>query len=618
MLPFFKDFAERRVFRYLIGYFAAGWAILGIVDQLADNSILPPFSYQAAFAFLACGLPGAIIVSWFHGKRGRQQVSRLEAVLLGVVAVFALTTTGFVVRSRMAGPGGAKGLALAPEEDPSRLAVLYFEARGGGDAEFLAAGLTEALINELSGVNGLHVVSRNGSQLFRSVAVPADSVSRALRVGTIVTGTVALAGDRVRLEVGLTNGATQKQFAFTRLERGRAEIFALQDQLAYTVSVFLRKAIGVELGGLKLRKATESVQAWELVQQAGHSAANADLLVRNNDLPAASRTLVEADSLLALAETVDKSWIEPVIRRGWLAYRQSRLGGMDRDLYVKWIGHGLQHANRALQRDSLSAAARELQATLIYWKYLLNLAGSPEETSRTRDEAEAGFRAAIAADSSRAFALTSLSHLLINRGEFAEAKVKALLAYHADPFLDNADVTLWRIFLAAWNLQDGVEARRYCQESAHRFPSFFRVPQCQLMSYALPGEPPDITKALKLVTEFADLSPPQARELNLKRGYAYLALALARAGQADSARAILQKSRAAPDIDPLREVAQIESIAHTWIGDKEVAVRDLADYFAANPGTLDAYRDQARTGQLPWFHQQLLEEPRFRSLVGLR
>jgi TolB-like protein len=615
----FSDLAERRIFRFVVAYGAGAWAVLELMDQLTNNGVLPQYIYRATLAFALCGLPGALVVSWFHGAKGRQEVPRIEKWLLSIVAIFAIVTTGLVIR-RGAGssnPRGAGG-GLEPFEDPSRIAVLYFEPRGGGDTEFLASGLTEALIDELGGVQGLHVVSRNGSQLFRGITASIDSIGRTLQAGTIVSGTVAQAGERVRVDITLASAATGKQYASTRLERGRSEIFELQDQLADTVSVFLRKAVGVELGELRLRRGTGSVEAWEKVQQSDQAAAGSAVMASSGDLAGAARSLATADSLLAVAESLDRSWLEPLVRRGWLAYQQSRLGGMDRDHYDTWIGRGMVFADSAIRLDSTYASAVELRATLEYWTYILNLAASPEQGEELLRSAEAGFREAIALDPERASALTSLSHLLLNKGEVAEAKLNALRAYESDPFLENANLTIWRIFLASWNLEDVVEARRYCLEGVRRFPHDYRFSQCQLMLYSLPGVDPDISRAWALVDTFAQQSPAQVTKVNRRRGYMYVAMALARSGARDSARSVMLAGRAGTDIDPLHEVALLESIARTANGDVDEAVRQLSVYFAANPGTMEAYRTQGGSGELPWYHQALLNEPRFRSLVGLR
>lgn len=614
----FGTILERRIFRFVIAYGAAGWAVLEVVDQLGDNDIIPGFIYRAVLSLFICGLPGAFIVSWFHGAKGRQEVPRIEKALLGIVAVFALGITAMVVRADLAG-GSAATRELAPIEDPRRVAVLYFEPRGGGDAEFLAAGLTEALIDQLGTVDALHVVSRNGSQLFRGIAAAPDSVGRTLQAGTLVAGTVSQAGDRVRIDVEVTSAVDGRQYASTRLERPRTEIFDLQDQLADTVSVFLRRAIGAELGERTLRVETRSTEAWSLVQQAEQAAHGATLLAQSHDVAGAARAIARADSLFAAAERADPQWAEPIVRRGWLAYRQSRQAGMERGRIVDELATARAHADRALALAPDHAGAFELRATADYWKLILNLAGSSDEAHDLLHSAEADFRAAIAASPvSPASAQNSLSHLLLNRGETAEAKLNALQAYTADPFLENVHLTLWRIFTASWSLQDAIEARRYCDEGARRFPEQHWFKQCQLMLMALPDQPIDIARGWTLVDEFAATSPPQVRDVNRARGLMYLSMALARASLPDSARSVAERGRVGANVDPLRETAWLESITRVWLGDSDEAARLLSLHFAANPGLAERYRDQAAQGDLPWYHRELAEMPRFRSLVGLR
>jgi TolB-like protein len=612
-----SDMVERRVFRFVIAYGAGGWAVLEVVDQLVNNDVVPLLVYRAVLALFLCGLPGALILSWYHGAKGRQEVSPLERVLLAIVAVFALGTTGLVVRNGLAASSPATD--VPPTEDPRRVAVLYFEPRGGGDAEFLAAGLTEALIDNLATVQALHVVSRNGSQQFRGVSASPDSIGRTLQAGTLVGGTVAQAGDRVRVDIEVTSAANGNQYASTRLERPRAEIFTLQDELADTVAVFLRRAIGTELGERTLRAGTRSLAAWEFVQQAEQAAVGATLLTSSGDVAGAERSLNRADSLFALAANSDPAWVEPFLRRGWLAYRRSRLGGMDRTQYMNWITTGRGHADQALRLKPDDGRAIELRATLDYWQYILNLAGSPDEADRLFHSAEDGFRAAISASPlTAASAQNSLSHLLLNKGETAEAKLNALQAYVADPFLENANLTIWRIFTASWSLQDGVEARRYCDEGVRRFPDDFRFKQCRLMLMALPSESVNIPLAWQLVEDFAAHSPAQVRDVNRARGLMYVSMALARSGMPDSARSVAERGRAPANQDPLRETALLESITRTWLGDNEEAARQLSVYLAANPGIMESYRTDAARGDLPWYHQGLLENDRFRSLVGLR
>ena len=93
--------------------------------------------------------------------------------------------------------------------------------------------------------------SRNGVSPFRRATVAPDSIGRALKVGTLVSGNVAQSGDSLRVTVSLVNAATGEEIASKTVERPRKEIFALQDDLAKEVSLFLRDRVGQEI---KLRE----------------------------------------------------------------------------------------------------------------------------------------------------------------------------------------------------------------------------------------------------------------------------------------------------------------------------------------------------------------------------
>ena len=97
--------------------------------------------------------------------------------------------------------------------DPSNIAVLYFEDLStDGSLQYLADGFTEGLIDELSRVNALDVVSRNGVAQFRDGTVSRDSIARALDVGTLIEGTVEPVGDRLRVAVRFADGNSGVDF----------------------------------------------------------------------------------------------------------------------------------------------------------------------------------------------------------------------------------------------------------------------------------------------------------------------------------------------------------------------------------------------------------------------
>ena len=185
--------------------------------------------------------------------------------------------------------------------------MLYFEkAPGASDSlSYLADGLTEALIRELGGVSGLQVISSNGVRPYRSGNTPLQGSPRTSRSARWSRASIAQSGDRLRVNVSLVDAGTGVELGSKTLERPRAEIFALQDDLAKEVSVFLRQRLGQAIELQKTQVGTRSTEAWELVQRAEQLTNEVDPLLAAADTAAAGRRLAGADSLLAQAEQRD-------------------------------------------------------------------------------------------------------------------------------------------------------------------------------------------------------------------------------------------------------------------------------------------------------------------------
>jgi len=302
-----------------------------------------------------------------------------------------------------------------------------------------------------------------------------------------------------------------------------------------------------------------------------------------------------------------------VTERGWLDYREARMSGsFDKTYYADRIAEGMGHAERALKLQPNDPDALELRGTLRYLRWLLNLAPDASEAAQLMVDAEKDLRASVAANNAQASAWTTLSHLLINKLEVAEAKLAAMRAYEADPYLAKANLTVWRLFSTSLDLEDGVEANHWCAEGQRRFPKDPRFAECQIWLFALKGQKPDIKKAWELLEEYVRLSPPNQRDFIRLRGQMLVAMALARAGLADSAKAVAVRSRADANLDPPRELVSFEAIVHTILGEKDEAIRLLGLYYATNPQQRTAGGDKDET----WWYRDLQGDPRYQALVG--
>jgi TolB-like protein len=541
-----------------------------------------------------------------------RSVARLRAIAI-TAFILLLATWGFI-GLRHDEPGGR---AAAPAElDPRHIAVLYFDQRPQLDSlGYLADGITEELIHELSGIPALHVISRNGVAPYRGTTVPPDSIARALKVGTLVHGTVNALADRLRLTVSLIEGTTGAEIGSTSFERPHRQIFALQEDLAAEVAVFLRRRLGeeVKLRESRARSARHDPRAWHLFQHAEDLSKDVDPLLIAGDTAGAAGRLLRADSLLQRAEAIEPDWIRPAISRGWLAFRQlDIIGTFDKAHYERWTTAGLVHANQALRLDRTDPDGLELRGTLRYYRWLVNLVPDSAASARLVAQAEADLQQATESNPNAAFGLSLLSHLLMAQSRMAQAKLAALRAYEADPYLATARQTIWRLFQTSLELEQSAEARRWCQEGERRFPEYFRFTECRLWVFALKDQEPDIDGLWRFYRRYLEVSPPNA-VLNRHYGLMLVAIGLARAGLRDSSVSTALRARADSTVDQTRDLALLEAIARTLLGDRDEALRQLEVYYKANPH-LRASMPQDQS----WWWRDLRQDPRYWELVGAK
>jgi DNA-binding SARP family transcriptional activator/TolB-like protein len=471
-----------------------------------------------------------------------------HAGIAGVLLGMLLSLLGVRAAGRTPSAAGAG-------YDPRRIAVLYFDDLSPrGELQYLAAGLTEMLIHELSQVRALDVVSRGGVKAYRGGAVRFDSMVAELRVGSVVEGTVQRSGDSVWVTVDLVDANDRGHLESRVLGRPLGDVVALERAVAAEVSATLRRRLGEEV---RLREAageTKSPGALDLVlraEQLRRDAREMDDARDTLDAGSAARLLARADSLLADAEAADPRWARAALLRGWIAADRADLEGAPRDSLLR---EASGRAARVLAREPGSAEALELRARATY--RLALVAGDTVRQQARMDSAERELRAAVAAQPSLASAWSSLSQLLRIRGRLAESDLAARRALAEDAYLDDAAEIRHRLFFSALWRGDYAQARGECDGGRAQFPADWRFTECRLTLLRNDRSlPADTAAAWRLVAELDRLDPP-ARARAGGRGYSPVyrrmvaAAVSARAGDADRARAVAARARSEVGSDP--------------------------------------------------------------------
>jgi serine/threonine-protein kinase len=546
-------------------------------------------------------------------KRGlaRAKAERRPKIIIAAVAVLALAGAGFAFKYF----GGSKAAQsrIGTDSDPNHIAVLYFEDRSGGDLRPLADGFTEALIDELSSVKQLKVISRNGVAPFKGKTIATDSIQRALKIGTLVTGVVSQSGDSLRVRVDLADALTGKEIGRSKtITRPRAEVFKLQDDLAKEVALALRQKLGGEIESVAGHPGTSNAQAWEAFQRTKQTLAGVDTILAAGDVQGAVRRLAAADSELIAVQAMDRKWAAPLVARGWIPHRKVLMIGFGNPADIpKWLDQGGSLADSAVALSPTDADALELRATIRLFKWLYNPGMDVGPSMKLLADAEADYRAALKSNPLQASAWNALSFLLQGKYQTSEAKLAAQSAYDSDPYLRDVDKTIWRLIQGSIDLNAPKEADNWCSVGQKRFPTNFRFTECRLWLYVLPGQKPNVDSVWSVYRQFVKLSPAGRRQVDSLRAGDLVALALFRAGLPDSARAVAVRSRANPQVDPAAEVVEIEARFRAQIGDKDEAIRLYSRFLANNPQT----RPYAKLDER-WWWDPVRDDPRYKALVG--
>lgn len=151
--------------------------------------------------------------------------------------VFAVSATNLVVPE----------LDNVPEavSEAKSVAVLPFEnLSSSSNNEYLSDGFTEEVINALTKIKELRVTSRTSSFHFKTRKFSIKEIGEQLNVSTIVTGSIRLSGDQIRVATQLIDVKEDYSFWSDTFDRSLENIFAVQDEISLAIAERLREQLG--------------------------------------------------------------------------------------------------------------------------------------------------------------------------------------------------------------------------------------------------------------------------------------------------------------------------------------------------------------------------------------
>jgi len=176
------------------------------------------------------------------------------------VHVYFINPAGAIPSGTTQSTAGAQPRA---RPDKPSVAILPFSNMSSDpEQEFFSDGITEDIITDLSKVSGLFVLGRNTVFTYKGKAVNLERIAKELGVAYLVEGSVRKAGNRVRINAQLIEGATGGHIWADRYDRDLTDIFAVQDEITRTIVDQLKVTLLPEEKKAIEQAPTQNVEAY--------------------------------------------------------------------------------------------------------------------------------------------------------------------------------------------------------------------------------------------------------------------------------------------------------------------------------------------------------------------
>ncbi|NBB74928.1 MAG: tetratricopeptide repeat protein [Bacteroidetes bacterium] len=362
ILQFVSELRRRSVFKVAAAYCVTAWLLVQVAAIVLPTFEAPSWAMKVFLFTVASGFPIALLCAWAFDLTPDGWTRTLQEHRPASPAPSATDDGRLALRTARPGASpasafrlkrptwiaaGAAGLIMivllgwlyqTRVPDARHLAVLPFRVVGAeaDNPEIFSAGLLETLSSRLMQLGqfqeALWVVP--ASEIVGPMT-PSEARDR-FGVTLVVSGSIQVEADLVRLTLNLVNAETRRQISSRQIDHQGGGHLALQDEATLLLARMLQVQLSDKARATMTAGSTTDAQANTLYLRGRGTLRNAQSV---GDLDTAIDLFTQsthADPLFALAHAgLGEAY--------WKKYRRSD--------DVQWIDDAIQHSQRALQLD---------------------------------------------------------------------------------------------------------------------------------------------------------------------------------------------------------------------------------------------------------------------------
>ena len=297
MTSFFGELRRRNVVKVAVAYAIVGWLLVDVSSTVFPVLQIPDWAIALVTMLLILGFPIALILSWAYeltpeGVKKTKSVPLSESItnvtgnklnyvvtsLLALAVLFLLAKDYVLLNPDQEGlvqEAATLSVQTATESPnsgsvegqldvlPNSIAVLPFDNLSPDpDNNYFAAGIHEAVLNQLVKIQALNVIARTSVLQYAGAQRPITEIARELNVGNVMEGSVSYAQGRVAVSAQLIDAETGVHLWSERYNRELVDVFGIQADIAMNIANALEAEFSLAEQASIAKIPTESPEAY--------------------------------------------------------------------------------------------------------------------------------------------------------------------------------------------------------------------------------------------------------------------------------------------------------------------------------------------------------------------
>ena len=370
---FVAELQRRGVLRVGVAYVVMTLLLILLHREAASWITLSDWSLPALIVVLISIFPIAMFLAWNYERspegfvRTTSQQSwqnpytasqrkplTSNFIIVGLILVIIVM---YIYPRYLSSKEADDGAGTEVTFDDKSIAVLPFvDMSPEGDQEYLGDGLAEGILNLLTKIPELNVISWTSAFSFKGQNVNIPTIAQKLGVNHILEGSVQKSGETVRITVQLIEVRSDKHLWSETWDRNISDIFVTQDEIANAVISSLKLTL---LKDAIPKTSKTDPEAYALYLQAKHLAEQKSV-----------EGIIKAEEIIKQSLAIDSTYAPSWNLLGRIFYLAANNLGIKPVIMSMEIARTAAQKSLALDNDNVSAYAMLADIALMFdWDF---------------------------------------------------------------------------------------------------------------------------------------------------------------------------------------------------------------------------------------------------------